>query len=322
MLNVLVTGGAGFVGTALIDLVKHRKDLRLIVLDNKLSGPTDALEMPKNVTLVEGDVRDPELVDGLMRRADIAIHLAGVVGAPACDLDPKFADDVNVKGTLNVLTALGDRPIINISSTSVYGNKAGILVDEETEPTPLTSYGEHKLAAERIVKDFTDRFITFRPATAFGTSQRIRVDLLPNTLAYKALVEQKLDVFEPDVIRPFIHVIDFARALLWAVDNKMPWGHTYNLGRPSLTVKKGDLAKWLCRMAAAEYIERPGTDPDMRNYDVSFDKLVKTKFEFFGDFNTGFYDMLSAKERIAANYGKYNTVYLTQQFINKERGNA
>jgi len=314
-MSTLIIGGAGFVGTALMECLKDRDDVA--ILDNFIWGMD--IRVPKYFDVIHGDIRDVRLLNRIIPQFDTIVHLAGIVGAPACDLDPDLSHSINVQGTRNIVDACSSgQSIIFISSTSAYG-KQSEAVTELTPLVPLTSYGVHKAEGEKIVSNGKADFIILRPATAFGISQRIRIDLLPNTLAYKALTEGVIDLFEPSVIRPFIHVHDFARVVEHAMNDRLTWNEVYNIGDPSLTMLKQDLAKSIAWMATANVTIREGTDPDQRNYDVSFDKLLGTGFKFSkATLTRGFYEIKKNIEALRKNPGIYSTTYITQKFIDEE----
>ena len=276
MNNVLVTGGAGFVGSKVVDLLTESYNVS--ILDNLLSGPI--VDIPPEVTFINLDIRDKQELKKILPKYDIIVHLAGVVGFPACDLDKAESYDINVFGTKVITDLLEvDQRFIFASSTSSYGHQT-IDVTEETPLAPLTSYGEHKAEGEKIVYSGKANWIILRPATAFGITKRIRLDLLPNTLSFAALTKGIIDLFEPMVIRPFIHVLDFARIIKHAVDNNMHYNTIYNIGDPNLTMLKHELASYIAEECNAKVIQRSGFDPDQRNYNISFDRLLSTGFKF------------------------------------------
>lgn len=273
--KILVIGGCGFVGTEVVRLLKQQ-DANVTVLDNMMVG-----EPPVNTKFILSDIRDAYSMGKIIPEYDVIVHLAGIVGVPACSVEEQFAFDVNVVGTQNVVRSMGsDSRIIFTSSTSSYGRKVNEIVTEESKLEPLTNYGLHKLYNETEIRRRASQYIIFRPATAFGASARIRLDVLPNTLTFEALTTKKIKVFEPHVIRPFIHVQDFARVIVHAINGNMPWNNIYNMGDPSLTMEKIDLARVIGKLTNADVQLMEGSDPDKRNYDVSFDKLMATKFEF------------------------------------------
>lgn len=277
-MRVLITGGYGFVGTELIKLLP--KSFETTVLDSLIGyGYTKPSNLPENHTFIQGDIRDKNLIGDLVRVHDIVVHLAGIVGYPACSIDEELSYDINVTGTKNIADALTrTQKCIFISSSSVYGHQTIDSVDERVPARPLTNYAEHKEIGERIIEEGAGRWITFRPATAFGASSRLRLDLLPNTLIYKALVDKSIDLYEPKSVRPFIHVHDFARALLFAIDGNVPWNQVYNLGNDSLTMRKEDVVKLLQSLSGTAVTHVPGKDLDQRNYWLDCSKFYNTGF--------------------------------------------
>lgn len=321
-LKVLVTGGAGYIGSEFIRQISSNISVKQItVLDNLLSGPWP-LKPSAYMYTVEGDIRDQELVQFLVNRADIIVHLAAIVGAPACDLDTDLSDSVNVFGAETVFRAVGGKPIITVSTSSVYGDKENELVTEQTSAMPLSRYGSQKLIAEQLLREHCPNHVLFRPVTAFGITKRVRVDTLPNTFIYKALADGVIDVYQPNVIRPFIHATDFALALQHAMFGRVPWGETYNLGNSNLTMTKGQLAKDICEWTGASYIEVDGSDAEMRNYDISFAKYEKLKLPsfFVQTFRTAVdqfigYGINTIKEQ----YATLDTVSNTRAFIERKK---
>ncbi|HEU4758757.1 MAG TPA: NAD(P)-dependent oxidoreductase [Dehalococcoidia bacterium] len=289
-MKVLVTGGAGYVGCILVEeLLAAGHAVR--VFDNLRKGPAGLLHLlaDPRLELVRGDVRDGAAVRCAMADADAAIHLAAVVGYPACERDPWQAREVNVDGTVNVIGGRSDsQPIIFPSSLSNYGAVPGGVCTEEMEPRPITLYGSNKLEAERRLLD-AGNAVVLRPATAFGLSPQMRLDLLFNDFVYRALKERQLTVYQSQFMRAFIHVRDFARALVFALDNFGTMrDQVYNLGDESLNLTKGELAERVadhtgCRLALSE----AGEDPDKRDYLVDFSKLRATGFRCRIDIDEG-----------------------------------
>ncbi len=280
-MKVLVTGGAGYVGCILVEeLLAAGHAVR--VFDNLRKGSAGLLHLlaDPRLELLRGDVRDGPAVRAAMADADAAIHLAAVVGYPACHGDPWQAREVNVDGTENMIAGRSDsQPIIFPSSLSNYGSVPGGVCTEEMEPQPITLYGASKLEAERRLLD-AGNAVVLRPATAFGLSPRMRLDLLFNDFVYRAVKERQLTIYQPQFMRAFIHVRDFARALVFTLDNfgRMR-DQVYNLGDESLNLTKGELAQRIadhtgCRLALSEV----GEDPDKRDYRVDFSKLRAAGF--------------------------------------------
>lgn len=317
-MRILVTGGLGFVGSELLPLL-YKHDI--IVLDNLLSNPniSTILKGLSNITLVEGDIRDSRLVCHLMNDVDTIVHLAGIVGFPACDIDTDFSYSVNVIGTDTLLAHVHkDQHFIFMSSTSSYGDKNNLpIITEDTPLEPLTSYGEHKKLGELLVSDLSSNFTIFRPATSFGVSKQIRVDLLPNTLAYNALTNGIIDIYEPESMRTFIHVHDFARAIQHVIENNICG--IYNIGNPELTVSKGALAITIGELAQVPVMLRTdASDPDKRNYVISFDKFENTGFKCYDKFDLGFRQIKDNLEKIQADFGRYTTPEHVRRFLKRD----
>lgn len=280
-MRVLVTGGAGYVGCVLVqELLAAGYEVRVLDSLRKAGLPLLPLLASPRLEFQRGDVRDQRALSEALRGADVVAHLAAVVGYPACERDPWLAREVNVGGTLNLTAARSSGQLIVFpSSLSNYGSVPDSICTEEMEPQPLTLYGATKLKAERLLLD-EGNAVVFRPATAFGLSPQLRLDLLFNGFVYQALRDGRIVVYQPHFMRAFIHVRDFARAILFAIDNAegMRDG-VYNLGAESLNLTKGDLAGRIAqRLGCRLQISEDGQDPDRRNYRVDFSKLEALGF--------------------------------------------
>lgn len=272
MRKVLITGGYGFVGSALSMLLAQRGDCKVTVLDNLLSG--DRLTLP-NVSFIRGDVRDSQLLRTTIPNYDVVVHLAAIVGAPACAIDPEFSYEVNVLGTQNVIQAMRpNQSLVYTSTSSVYGSvPSAARVHEEYEAVPINDYARQKLYTEELVRLSGIPYTIFRPVTAFGVTERIRLDLLVNTMIYEALTARTIRLFEPEIIRPMVSVYDFARALMFAALGVFPQNEVFNLGDPRFTVTKRELAENIAGLCGASVSEIEETSLDPRNYFVDFGKL-------------------------------------------------
>jgi nucleoside-diphosphate-sugar epimerase len=250
---------------------------RVRVMDNLRKGGNALFPYFANPNLefFRGDVRDAGAVQRALKGMDVIMHLAAVVGYPACNRDPWLAREVNVDGTVNIIQKRSPRQLIIFpSSLSNYGTVVGQLCTEEMEPEPITLYGTTKMEAEKHLLA-AGNVIVFRPATAFGISPQMRLDLLFNDFVYRAVKEKYLLVYQPDFMRAFIHVRDFSRAFIFALDNiKRMLNQVYNLGDESLNLTKGELAQRIKKKIDFRLeISETGEDPDKRNYTVSFAKL-------------------------------------------------
>ena len=284
--RVLVTGGAGYVGCVLVERLLGEGHA-VTVFDNLMFGGRGLLPYfaRPNFSFVRGDIRDREGLARVVRDADLIIHLAAIVGYPACKKDPRLAEEVNIGGTENLLAVRApSQGIIYASTGSNYGAYTGALCTEETPLNPLTLYGISKTKAERAILD-SGNAMGFRFATAFGSSPRMRLDLLINDFTYRALRERNLIIYEKDFKRTFIHVRDMADAFAFAIKNfdKMK-DDVFNAGSEEMNFSKEDIAlKIQQKIPFYLHFADVGKDEDQRNYEVSYEKIrrlgVKTKID-------------------------------------------
>ena len=221
MKKILITGGAGYVGTTLIPLLLER-EYEVTVIDSLIFNNGDRL-IPflsdKNFSFVKGDVRNLDLLKSLVQDKEIIIHLAAYVGFTICRLKGESESySVNTQATQDLVDMLEDDQYLLFGSTgSNYGEVIG-LCTEETPLNPLSIYGKTKTEAEKIVMS-RENSTAFRFATAFGISPRMRLDLLVNDLTYKAVTEGYAVIYESHFLRTFIHVRDLAKSFVFAIDN-------------------------------------------------------------------------------------------------------
>lgn len=281
-MKLLVTGGAGYIGAVLVPMLLEQGH-RVVVLDSLRKGGLGLLPCAAHpgFELVRGDVRDERVVREALKGADAVVHLAAIVGFPACARDPWLARSTNVDGTVTIIKNRSkEQPVIYPSSLSNYGTVVGELCTEEMEPKPITLYGLTKLESERLLLE-AGNTVVFRPATAFGVSPQMRLDLLFNDFVYRALKERHLVVYQPHYVRAFVHTRDFARALVFALDHLDAMrDQIYNLGSEALNLTKGELAQKIREKIEFNLqISEVGEDPDKRNYRVDFSKLRRAGFE-------------------------------------------
>lgn len=281
MRSLLVTGGAGYIGSVMVPVLLEA-GYRVRVLDNLRKGAAGLVPMSGHPSLevMRGDVRDEATVRQAIADMDAIIHLAAIVGFPACQKDPWLAQQVNLEATRLLDQIRGTRvPLVFASSLSNYGAGARERCTEAMAPEPLTLYGRTKLAAEQLLLA-SGNTVVFRPATAFGLSPLMRLDLLLNDFVYRAVRDRRLVVYEPDYMRAFLHVGDFGRAFLFALEHLPAMrDQVFNLGDESLNVTKRELARRIQQHVACEVeYSETGRDPDQRNYVVDFSKLRSTGF--------------------------------------------
>ncbi|MHC1589225.1 MAG: NAD-dependent epimerase/dehydratase family protein [Methermicoccaceae archaeon] len=281
-MKILVTGGAGYVGSVLVpELLKRGYEVR--VLDNLMYRQTSLLPyfIEDNFEFIKGDVRDAETVKRAVDGVDMIIHLAAVVGAPACKRDRRAAEAINYQGTVNVDNARDDsQQLIYASTGSVYGALKEICT-EDSPTNPLSTYGRTKLQAERHVMQ-SGNAIAFRFATGFGLSSRLRLDLLPNDFVLNALKNRYLVIYDKDFKRTFIHVRDIVRSYLFAIEHfDRLKDEVYNVGSEKMNYTKQEIAEAIRQKIDFEiyYADKGIPDPDQRNYEVSYQKIRNKGFE-------------------------------------------
>lgn len=312
-MKILVTGGAGYVGCVLVPvLLEAGHEVR--VLDSLRKGGLGLLPWAGSPRLevMAGDIRDARTVQEAVKGADVIMHLAAIVGYPACEKDPWLARTTNVDGAANLIRHRhSQQPIIYPSSLSNYGTVVDQVCTEEMNPEPITLYGVTKQEAERRLLDAGD-VVVFRPATAFGLSPQMRLDLLFNEFVYKALRERYLVVYQPQFVRAFIHVRDFARALLFALEHLDEMrDQVYNLGSESLNLTKEELAHRIRRKIDFTLrVSNDHEDPDKRNYRVDFSKVGRVGFSVEMDVDRGIEELARGLQLIDIDNPFSNIAYI------------
>jgi nucleoside-diphosphate-sugar epimerase len=278
--NVLVIGGAGYIGSVLTrKLLEERYRVR--VLDSLFFGDAsvrDLLSDP-NFELLRLDFRHVESLVKSIRGIDAVIHLAGLVGDPACTINSDLTNEINFAAThmlIEVCKGAGVNRLVLASTCSVYG-ASEFLMDERSNPSPISLYAQTKLASEGVI--LHGRTSTFHPtvlrlATVFGLSPRPRFDLVVNLLTAKAAKEGKIMIFNCDQWRPFIHVSDVARAFVRVLQAPpgLISGEVFNVGCYRLNYSLGEVAEKI-REQIPDVVVEHKENPDKRNYRVSFDKI-------------------------------------------------
>jgi nucleoside-diphosphate-sugar epimerase len=287
---VLITGGAGYVGTSLVPLLL-RRGARVRVMDSLRHGGQALIPYGRSprFEFVRGDIRDPGLLAQALESVDTVVHLAAVVGAPSCDADPELAASINVDGTRSLLAARrSDQRLILASTGSVYGRVPSGRCTEQTPPGPISVYARTKAAAEALVRA-AGNAVVLRYATAFGVSGRMRFDLLPNDFTYRAVRQGTLTVYEESHRRSFLHVHDIARAIMVVLDH---WAEVrdrvFNVGSDDLQCTKGELARRIQTLVDYDLrFGRVGHDPDHRDYLMDCSAFGRVGFRPTVDLDSG-----------------------------------
>jgi nucleoside-diphosphate-sugar epimerase len=286
--RVLVTGGAGYLGSVVVaQLIARGSKVR--VLDVLLFGDKslDAVKSNPNCEVVRGDVRDAAAVAAAMKNCDAVVHLAAIVGDAACNENQQLAAEVNRAATrtlIEMAPTCGIRRFIFASSCSVYGASDSFL-DETSALNPLSVYARTKIDSEKLLLavgnrrgatgDFSATVLRF--GTMFGLSPRMRFDLVVNLFAARAASGGRITVFNAEQWRPFVHVQDAARAVLACLDapTGAVSGQIFNAGSPALNLQIRDVGEAIQRMIPGTAIDRIENNSDQRNYRVSFEKIQR-----------------------------------------------
>ena len=283
MANILITGGAGYIGSVLIPALLARGD-SVTVLDRFPAGDTVLATSCAYETFepVMGDARDKDLVRKLAARADVVIPLAALVGAPICSRDPIGATTINRDAIIMLSQLLSkNQKLIYPVTNSGYGiGKKGEVCTEDTPLNPISLYGTTKVEAERSILD-SGNGITLRLATVFGMAPRMRIDLLVNDFTYRAVTDRAVVIFEGHFKRNYIHVRDIAKAFMHAIDNYESMNNRpFNVGLSDANLSKIELCEKIKEQVPAfVFVEAPiGEDPDKRDYIVSNARIESTGY--------------------------------------------
>lgn len=297
MPNVLVTGGAGYIGSVLTERLLAAGH-RVTVVDNLMYGQRSLLHVCAHprFEFVLGDARDEGLMAGLVKEADVLVPLAAIVGAPACDRDPDLARGVNLEAVRLVDRLRSPRQLVVFPNTnSGYGTRSGAThCTEDTPLEPISLYGRTKVEAEQVLLERPGT-VGLRLATVFGISPRMRLDLLVNHFVWAAVTDGVLVLFEKDFQRNFVHVRDVADCIAYAIEHgdRMA-GRPYNVGLDAANVSKEELALKVKTHVPRLYIHHApiGKDPDQRNYVVSNQRLREAGFEARRSLDDGIVELL------------------------------
>jgi nucleoside-diphosphate-sugar epimerase len=298
-MRILITGGAGYIGSVLVPALLNAAH-EVTVIDNFLFRQNSLLDCCYSPAfkVVRADARDERVVREYVPRHDVIIPLAALVGAPLCDRDHVGTETTNV-GAVRLLcdVASPEQWIIFPTTNSGYGvGEKGKFCTEETPLRPVSHYGRTKVQAEEIVLS-RENSITFRLATVFGASPRMRIDLLVNDFVYRAVTDRAVVVFEGHFRRNYIHIRDVARVFLHALANFGPMrGRPYNAGLEDANLSKLELcAEIRKQIPGFVAIEAPiGEDPDKRDYIVSNQRLLSTGFVPEWSLHRGIAELLNA----------------------------
>ncbi|MDX6767764.1 MAG: NAD(P)-dependent oxidoreductase [Candidatus Methylacidiphilales bacterium] len=299
MAHILITGGAGYIGSVLVPSLLSEGH-HVTVLDSFLFGQAPLLDCVQNpiFEVVRGDCRDESIVKPLLAKADIVIPLAALVGAPMCKLDKLAAQSTNADAVKMLCRLASPSQWILVPVTnSGYGiGEKGKFCTEETPLRPISLYGTSKCEAEAAVLERPNG-LSFRLATVFGASPRMRLDLLVNDFVHRAVNDRAVVIFEGHFKRNYIHIRDVAKVFSHAIRNfEAMKGKPYNVGLDDANLSKLELcAKIQEYLPQFVYLEAPiGEDPDKRDYIVSNARIASTGFKPEWSLDRGIQELIKA----------------------------
>ena len=282
--NILVTGGAGYLGSTMVpDLLSAGH--KVTVLDNfmfKQASLNHCCHHP-NFNIIKGDIRQKDTMSAAMKDADVIIPLAALVGAPLCSLDSIGAKTINHDAIQLMLKLLSKDQIVLMPTTnSAYGTgDKDNYCNEESALRPISQYAIEKVEIEKELMQHHNA-VSFRLATVFGMSPRMRIDLLVNDFTYRAVNDKFVVLFESHFKRNYVHVRDVSRVFQHAITNHdLMKGEIYNVGLSDANVSKKELCEHIQKQIPGFIFidEQIGKDPDQRNYIVSNEKIESTGFK-------------------------------------------
>ena len=282
-MKILITGGAGYIGSKLTEKLINQ-ELSITCVDNLMFDQKNLTSMDNDkINFVKGDVRDETLMKELYKKSDIIIPLAAIVGAPLSAKMPKETEEINF-GAIDFMckNLSKDQKVIMPVTNSGYGiGKKDEMCDENSPLNPISAYGKTKVRAESIIME-RENSISYRLATVFGTSERMRVDLLVNNFTYIAVKEKFLLLYEPHFRRNYIHLLDVVEGMIFGIKNFSELkGNIYNLGLSEANLTKEQLCFEIQKVVEdfKFEIDKDGKDEDKRDYFVSNKKIEKKGFK-------------------------------------------
>jgi nucleoside-diphosphate-sugar epimerase len=282
-MKILVTGGAGYLGSILVGELLDR-NFEVTIVDNFMyqQNSLSTYYANSNFKVIQGDIRDLNLMRSEVAKVDVVIPLAAIVGAPACEMDPAAATSINKTAIFEMLKFTSKNQLLLMPTTnSAYGQgDANNYCDENTPLNPLSQYAREKVEVEQEIMS-RENSVSFRLATVFGMSPRMRLDLLVNEFVLRAIKDKFVVLFEGDFKRNYVHVRDVAQSFLLALENSDNFsGQIFNVGLSEANISKKELCVKIKEYIPDFYFtESPiSKDPDQRNYVVSNKKIEKLGF--------------------------------------------
>jgi nucleoside-diphosphate-sugar epimerase len=313
--KILITGGAGYLGSVFTrNLLKNHE---VIVYDNLMYNQTSLVDLSNNpnFTFHYGDVREWSKLKYLVEQVDVVIPLAALVGFPLCEKDKDLATSINTTQIQNIVDVLsGDQMILYPNTNSGYGIRGNGMVDETNELTPISHYGQTKCEAEDYIINESNG-ISFRLATVFGVSSRMRTDLLVNDFVYKLLTDRYITLFEHKFVRNFIHIQDVSRAFEYMIDNYYTFNNEiFNLGLSDENITKKQLVEKIQSHIPNTSVNYSDyyVDPDKRDYIVSNEKIEEVGWKPIFTLDDGIKELIQSYKMIVPTQSQYrNTTPLS-----------
>jgi nucleoside-diphosphate-sugar epimerase len=295
--KIVVTGGAGYIGSMLVsDLLNSGH--KVTVIDNLIYNQTSISHLigNKNLEFVFKDIRNVSNIKNYYSQADVIIPLAAIVGAPACAKDPLLATSTNKDAIIDMLKILSiNQRVIMPTTNSAYGSGNGLnYCDETSELNPLSLYAKDKVEIEKIVMN-NHNATSFRLATVFGVSPRMRLDLLVNNFVHRALRDRFIVLFEGNFKRNYIHLNDVVQAFNLAINSPEKFkGQIFNVGLSNANISKNELCEKIkYQLPDFVYFNSDiGSDPDKRNYLVSNEKIEGAGFKHTVNLDDGIAELI------------------------------
>jgi len=311
MKKILVTGGAGYIGSILVPELLN-EGYEVTIFDNFVYSQASLNHCSSNnkFSVEKGDIRDISRITPLYKWADFVIPLAALVGAPLCKFDPVGSSTINKEAIFSMLEILSENQVVIMPTTnSAYGNAGGEgFCDEDSKLNPVSKYAKDKVDVEKKLMEHKSS-ISFRLATVFGMSPRMRIDLLVNDFTYRAHVDRFIVLFESHFKRNYVHVRDVARAFIFAIKNHSKMNNEiYNLGLSDTNISKLELCQRIKKFIPDFRIleSQVGKDPDQRDYIVSNKKVEELGFKTKYSLDHGIQELIKGYKML--NNKKYGNI--------------
>lgn len=305
--RILITGGAGYLGSIMTPFFLS-KGYKVTVLDKLLYRQNSLLECCANpdFDFIRGDCRDEEIIKKCLKKHDIIIPLAAIVGAPLCDTDKIATMTTNCDAVVMIdkMRSKNQKLLIPITNSGYGIGEKGKFCTEKSPLKPISLYGKSKVKAEQAVLD-SGNAISFRLATVFGAAPRMRTDLLVNDFVYRAVNDRTVVLFEAHFKRNYIHIRDVANVFLHGIENYDSMkGHPYNVGLSDANLSKKELCEKI-KKHIPEFVfveSETGKDPDKRDYIVCNKKIEATGWKPTFSLDDGITELIKAYKIIKNNY--------------------